>query len=156
MTRDEVELSGYGAEKFNGFAFTICGLVRRNTVGSVRRQFDNDDAARRIAENELIVDTDGRGFCRKSSECTTNCIPQAQLSCRAKCIKLLPSRQRTLALVFLQRPPEFNPRQSSMRQLERFNLKAPCLMVEDVHEQVQWVYESGEIIESLEGRFVVG
>ena len=33
------------------------------------------------------------------------------------------------------------------------NLKVPCLRIEDDQGQVQWMYESGEIIGYLEGRF---
>jgi glutaredoxin len=36
------------------------------------------------------------------------------------------------------------------------NLKVPCLRVEDVQGQVEWIYESKEIIGYLEGRFVAG
>jgi glutathione S-transferase len=34
------------------------------------------------------------------------------------------------------------------------NLKVPCLRVEDARGQVEWVYESKDIIGYLEGRFV--
>ena len=33
------------------------------------------------------------------------------------------------------------------------NLKVPCLRIDDDQGQVQWMYESGEIIGYLEGRF---
>jgi glutaredoxin len=34
------------------------------------------------------------------------------------------------------------------------NLKVPCLRIEDVQGQVEWIYESKDIIGYLEGRFV--
>ena len=36
------------------------------------------------------------------------------------------------------------------------DLKVPCLRVEDGQGEVQWMYESGEIIGYLEGRFLAG
>ncbi len=36
------------------------------------------------------------------------------------------------------------------------NLKVPCLRVDDGQGDVKWVYESGEIIGYLEGRFLAG
>jgi glutathione S-transferase len=36
------------------------------------------------------------------------------------------------------------------------DLKVPCLRVEDGEGQVEWLYESGDIIGYLEGRFVAG
>ena len=33
------------------------------------------------------------------------------------------------------------------------DLKVPCLRVDDDQGEVSWVYESGEIIDYLEGRF---
>ncbi|RLA44914.1 MAG: glutaredoxin [Gammaproteobacteria bacterium] len=36
------------------------------------------------------------------------------------------------------------------------DLKVPCLRVEDEQGEVSWMYESGDIIGYLEGRFVAG
>lgn len=35
------------------------------------------------------------------------------------------------------------------------DLKVPCLRIEDAEGDVRWLYESGEIVGYLEGRFLV-
>ncbi|QFU74388.1 glutaredoxin [Halioglobus maricola] len=36
------------------------------------------------------------------------------------------------------------------------NLKVPCLRIKDSEQKSRWMYESGEIIDYLEGRFAAG